>query len=69
MIIHLIMTKKCRYYSDYIHIKDPQVKKNQWVRKGDIIAYSYGTDTLDHLHFEIQHSSVFQLLDCSLLCL
>jgi len=46
--------KKCRYYSNYIHIKDPQVQKNQWVSKGDIIAYSDGTDTLDHLHFEIR---------------
>ena len=44
----------CRYYSNYQHIINPQVTENQWVSKGDIVAYSQGTTTFDHLHFAIR---------------
>ena len=60
------------FYTNYIHIvmnksgQDPiTLSKNQPVSKGDLIAYSYKTNSLDHIHFEVRDGSLFSRDACN----
>ena len=61
------------FYSTYIHVVmskendvDPiSLTDGQEVQKGDVIAYSNRTATLEHIHFEIRVGGLFQRHCCN----
>ena len=60
------------FYTNYIHVvmnksgNDPiTLSNNQFVSKGDLIAYSNRTATLDHIHFEVRVESLFRNNSCN----
>ena len=60
------------FYSTYIHVvldkdgEDPiTLTEGQFVSKGDLIAYSNRTATLEHIHFEVRDGSLFSRDACN----
>ena len=60
------------FYTNYIHIvmnksgADPiSLMSGDSVTKGQKIAYSYGTSSLEHIHFEVRVNSLYQKAACN----
>lgn len=58
-----------RFYVNYIHIMNATVTGGELVTKGQIIAYSFRSDTtfsqFEHLHFEVRVGGLFQANCCN----
>ena len=55
-----------RFYVNYIHIINATVTEGQTVTKGQVVAYSFRSDSqFEHLHFEVRAVGLFSANACN----
>ena len=58
-----------KFYVNYIHIMNSTVREGEEVVKGQVVAYSFRSDTafsqFEHLHFEVRVGGLFQANCCN----